>query len=219
MHTVLARTRGFYGARPLHLLALLGCFALAGYAALQTSSDPMWPTIALWFLGAVIAHDLVLFPLYALADRSLSAGLRVLGLGQRPGRMPPRVPAVNHLRVPILGTGLLFLLFFPGIIQQGHQTYLDATGQTQQPYLNRWLLLTAAMFALSAITYAARLAHAHHSPARTPSGAQDDGPGIQQPNSGPAAPDAPTAAPQYPTPSKPHSNHQSKPHSNHQQKP
>lgn len=162
MHGVLARIRGFYGEHPLHLLALLGCFALAGYVALQLRADPTWPTIALWFLGAVIGHDLVLFPLYALADRSLSAGLRVLRLGQRTGGTPPRVPAVNHLRVPILGTGLLFLLFFPGIIQQGAQTYLDATGQTQAPYLGRWLLLTAAMFAISAIIYAARLARRPH---------------------------------------------------------
>ncbi|MCA1693361.1 MAG: hypothetical protein LC749_00770 [Actinobacteria bacterium] len=181
MQTVIERIRGFYGAHPLHLLALLGCFALAGYAALQTSADPSWPTIGLWFLGAVIAHDLVLFPLYALADRSLSAGLRSLRPGSRPGRTPPRVPAVNYLRVPILGTGLLFLLFFPGIIQQGRQTYLEATGLTQEPYLNRWLLLTAAMFAISAITYAARLAYAHRGPAQTPSGAQDGGPGTHEP--------------------------------------
>ncbi|PZS19620.1 MAG: hypothetical protein DLM60_09890, partial [Pseudonocardiales bacterium] len=63
----------------------------------------------LWFLGAVIAHDLVLFPLYALADRSLSTGLRSLRPGSPPGRTPPRVAALNYLRVPILGTGLLLL--------------------------------------------------------------------------------------------------------------
>ncbi len=183
MQTVLQRIRGFYGANPLHLLALLGCFALAGYAARQTSSDPSWPTIGLWFVGAVIAHDLVLFPLYALADRSLSAGLRSLRPGSRAGRTPPRVAAVNYLRVPILGTGLLLLLFFPGIIQQGHQTYLAATGQNQEPYLNRWLLLTAAMFAISAITYAARLAYTHHNPGQTPPGAQDGDPRTQEPES------------------------------------
>ncbi|MEO7195462.1 MAG: hypothetical protein ABIZ05_11680 [Pseudonocardiaceae bacterium] len=162
-HGVLARIRGFYGEHPLHLLALLGCFALAGYVALQLRTDPTWPTIALWFLGAVIGHDLVLFPLYALADRSLSAGLHALRPararpGQRTGGTAPRVPAVNHLRVPIMGTALTFLLFFPGIIQQGQQTYLAATGQTQAPYLDRWLLLTTAMFTISAIIYAARLA-------------------------------------------------------------
>ncbi|MGH3764475.1 MAG: hypothetical protein ACRDS0_03960 [Pseudonocardiaceae bacterium] len=196
MHTVLERIRAFYGAHPLHLLALLGCFALAGYAALQTSADPSWPTIGLWFLGAVVAHDLVLLPLYALADRSLSAGLRSL----RPGsnRTPPRVAAVNYLRVPILGAGLLFLLFFPGIIRQGHQTYLEATGLTQQPYLSRWLLLTAAMFAVSAIIYAGRLAYAHQSPGRTPPGAQDGDLGTEEPEGRPAVPNALPTASQYP---------------------
>ncbi|MGH3852456.1 MAG: hypothetical protein ACRDR6_02945 [Pseudonocardiaceae bacterium] len=189
-HGILARIRGFYGENPLHLLALLGCFALAGYVALRLRADPTWPTIALWFFGAVIGHDLVLFPLYALADRSLSAGLHALRLGQRPRATTPRVPAVNHLRVPILGTALTFLLFFPGIIHQGQQTYHDATGQTQAPYLDRWLLLTTAMFTISAIIYAARLAHAHQSPGRASSSEQDGGPGIQQPESGPAASDA-----------------------------
>ena len=61
MATALTRVRTYYGANPLHLLALLGCFALAGCAALRTLSEPTWPVILLWFLGAVIGHDLVLF--------------------------------------------------------------------------------------------------------------------------------------------------------------
>jgi hypothetical protein len=146
------RLATFYGAHPLHLLALLGCFALAGYAALHTSVNPSWPRMLAWFLAAVIGHDLILFPLYALADRSLA--LSVL----RPHRTgSPLVPAVNHIRVPALGAGLLFLLFFPGILKRGASTYLAATGQTQQPYLQRWLLLTAALFGLSALAYAIRL--------------------------------------------------------------
>lgn len=44
-------------------------------------------------------------------------------------------------------------MFLPGIIEQGASTYLAATGQTQQPFLGRWLLLTAAMFGASAIVY------------------------------------------------------------------
>jgi hypothetical protein len=59
-------------------------------------------------------------------------------------------------------------MFFPGIIQQGSATYLAATGQTQQPFLSRWLLLTAAMFTVSALLYAIRLALAHQ-PAGTAS--------------------------------------------------
>jgi len=167
---VLARLRGFYGANPLHLLALLGCFALAGWAALHTLSTPAWPVILVWFVGAVIAHDLVLFPLYALADRSLTSGLRA----RRPGHhrtgsaTPSPIPSLNHLRVPLLGAALLLLVFFPGILGQGGQTYLDATGQKPESFLARWLLLTAAMFLVSAVIYGARLARAPRHPEPTP---------------------------------------------------
>ena len=63
----------WYGANPLHLLALLGCFALAGYAAARlVPSRPLG--VAAWFLGAVVGHDLLLMPLYSLADWSASGG-------------------------------------------------------------------------------------------------------------------------------------------------
>ena len=35
-----------------------------------------WQSIAVWFAVAVIAHDLILFPLYALADRLLPGASR-----------------------------------------------------------------------------------------------------------------------------------------------
>ena len=152
----------FYGAHPLHLLAVLFTFALAGYAVMVVgpqnlwNPDVWWKSIAVWFLGAVIAHDLVLFPLYALADRSLKSGLDAVR-----GRRPPRartVPVLNYIRVPALASGLTLLLFLPGIIEQGADAYRAATGLTQEPYLDRWLLLSAAFFAVSALTYATRLA-------------------------------------------------------------
>ncbi|MFD9660528.1 hypothetical protein ACFWAY_02705 [Rhodococcus sp. NPDC059968] len=152
----------FYGANPLHLLAVLFSFALAGYAVAVVgpqnlwNQDVWWKSIAVWFLGAVIAHDLVLFPLYALADRSLTSGLKAMR-----GRITPRprsVSALNYIRVPALASGLTLLLFLPGIIEQGADAYLAATGLTQEPFLDRWLLLTAAFFAVSAVAYALRLA-------------------------------------------------------------
>jgi hypothetical protein len=73
-------------------------------------------------------------------------------------RARPPVPALNYIRVPALGAGLTLLVFLPGIIEQGAFTYSAATGQTQQPFLGRWLLLTAAMFAVSAGGYAVRSA-------------------------------------------------------------
>lgn len=159
MNTRLARFHGMYGAGPLHLLGVLASLALAGYvvSVLGVSAlwdpDVWWQSILVWFLGAVVVHDLVLFPVYALADRTIGGFLC-----RRDGRRPhPRVVPLNYVRVPVLAVGLLFLLFFPGVVEQGASTYLDATGQTQEPFLRRWLLLSAAIFILSATVYAIRL--------------------------------------------------------------
>lgn len=130
-----------YGAHPLHLLVVLGCLAGAGYAALQTVVSPLWVVMLVWFAAAVVVHDLVLFPAYAAADRLLVGALR---------------GGVNYVRVPLLGAGLTFALFFPGILRQGGATVRDATGLDQQPYLVRWLLLCAAMFAVSALVLVLR---------------------------------------------------------------
>jgi hypothetical protein len=158
---MLSHFRKFYGANPLHLLALLASFALLGYVISVvgpvTLWNPVvwWQSILVWFLGAVVLHDLVLFPLYALADRSLTAGLRAMASRRESRRL--KVPVVNYLRIPALTSGLLFLVFFPGIIEQGTDTYLAATGQTQDPFLGRWLLAVAVIFGLSAVAYAIRL--------------------------------------------------------------
>jgi hypothetical protein len=154
--TLLRRYRAFYGSHPLHLLIMLAGFALLCYIvwtirpATLWNPRVWWQSIAVWFAGAVILHDLVLFPLYAFADRLLT-----IPTGRR---RQPRIAALNYLRLPALGSALTLLVFLPGIIEQGKPTYLAATGQTQDPFLGRWLVLTAAMFAVSAIMYAARLA-------------------------------------------------------------
>jgi hypothetical protein len=105
-----------------------------------------------WFAAAVVAHDLLLFPLYSLVDRLL-----FVRIGRRPPDDHPKVLARNYIRVPALGAGLTLLIFLPGIIEQGAPVYQAATGQTQQPFLGRWLLLTATMFAVSAAGYGVRL--------------------------------------------------------------
>ena len=145
-----------YGSYPWHLLTMAAGFALLGYIVVTVGPMTLWnphswwQSIAVWFVAAVIGHDLLLFPIYALADR-------ILWVGRRPvGHLP--VSVRNYLRIPALGSGLTLLVFLPGIIGQGAATYLAATGQTQQPFLSRWLLLTAVMFATSAIAYLLRLA-------------------------------------------------------------
>ncbi len=146
---MVARLRAFYGAGPLHLPALLACFAVAGYAALQAARGPLPVRMAAWFLGALIAHDLVLFPLYALADRSFGTLFRRTARPASPG-------AVNFVRVPALLSALLFLLFAPVILQRSEGAYGAASGLDQDPYLGRWLLITAALFGGSALVFAVR---------------------------------------------------------------
>ncbi|OMC55906.1 hypothetical protein A5747_10450 [Mycobacterium sp. IS-836] len=170
------RFSAIYGSHPLHLLTMVSGFALLGYIlttfklATLWNAGTWWQSIAVWFAAAVIAHDLVLYPLYALADRVVWA---------RTSRQSnhPKVLARNYIRVPALGAGLTLLIFLPGIIEQGGPTYQAATGQTQQPFLGRWLLLTAAMFAVSAVVYAARLAAARRRPGEQKT---DEGPSTAQ---------------------------------------
>ena len=162
MSRLAARFRAIYGSHPLHLLTMLSGFALMGYVlatfkpATLWNPGTWWQSIVVWLAAAVIAHDLLLFPLYTLADRMLSARI---GRPKAPATgSHPKLSARNHIRVPALGAGLTLLIFLPGIIEQGAPTYHAATGQTQQPFLGRWLLLTAAMFALSALDYVTRRA-------------------------------------------------------------
>jgi heme/copper-type cytochrome/quinol oxidase subunit 1 len=154
----LAALRGFYGAHPIHLILLLGCFALAAYTVLLTAgstSQLRW--MAVWFACALIGHDLVLFPVYALLDRFLRR--------ERRSRRGPRLPLHNYLRVPALASALLFLVFLPGIIQQGEGVYHAATGQYQDLFLARYLLCVAAFFVISAVVYGIRAVATRHAEA------------------------------------------------------
>jgi hypothetical protein len=159
MSRLSTRFSAVYGAHPLHLLTMVSGFALLGYTlatfkpATLWNPGAWWQSIAVWFAAAVVAHDLLFFPLYALADRVLASRI-----SRRPAGPHPKVLARNYIRAPALGAGLTLLVFLPGVIEQGEPTYQAATGQTQQPFLGRWLLLTAAMFAMSAVVYGTRLA-------------------------------------------------------------
>ena len=154
--------RRLYGEHLLHLIVLLGALALGAYTISVLGVGQLfnpqvwWQSIAVWFAVAVIGHDLILFPLYALAERLLPKGYRK----EKPAS-PHRVPLTNYLRMPTLATCLTFALFFPGIVQQGAFTYTAATGLTQEPFLDRWLLLTAGFYLTSAACYLARTIYLH----------------------------------------------------------
>ena len=167
--TLTSRIRHWYGANPLHLLALLAAFALAGYAVRAVIAAGQFRGFAIWFAVAIIGHDLLLFPLYSLADLSVQrllpwgAGRRrasrqaVTGSGtaSTPGAVPGP-PVINYVRIPVAFSLLLLLVFFPLILGLSEPEYHRASGLTTQPYLWRWLAVTGVLFAGSAALYALR---------------------------------------------------------------
>jgi uncharacterized membrane protein len=148
-----SRFRERYGAGPLHLLAVVLTFAVAAYAlerALELTSNP--DRIVLWLGGSIVGHDLLLFPLYALLG-VIAAG--VLLPADRRDRV--RIAALNHLRLPALLSGLLLLVWYPLVAGPADRTFMRLTGLSKDVYLERWLLLSAALFAASAAVFALRL--------------------------------------------------------------
>lgn len=152
-----------YGDHLFHFIVVVAALAVGAYTVsvlgVRNLFNPTvwWQSIAVWFAVAVIGHDLILFPLYTLADRLLPRprGPRAHcdGGPRSPSR---RIPLTNYLRMPTMAAGLLLVMFLPGIIKQGAPTYHAATGLTQAPYLSRWLLLTATFYLASAIWYAVK---------------------------------------------------------------
>ena len=92
-------------------------------------------------LSAVVL-DLVRLPFFSTLDRA----------GQRaaPG------PAINYVRVPALISGLLLLVFLPAIANKGEPSFNRVSGLTYDGYFARWLLITAALFAISGAAYLVR---------------------------------------------------------------
>ncbi|SCK06601.1 hypothetical protein B046DRAFT_00276 [Streptomyces sp. LamerLS-316] len=138
--------RRWYGEGPLHLLLMAASFALAGYAGVRLlDGDTL--LILVWFLGAALVHDLVLVPLYSAADRALR-----IPLARRPA-------LVNFVRVPLLLSGLLLLMWFP-LITRRAERYEPASGMSPDRFLGNWLLITAALFAVSALWLVVRTVRA-----------------------------------------------------------
>jgi hypothetical protein len=179
----------WYGANPLHLLAMLGCFALAWYAgAGLLHAKPVG--VVVWFAGAVVGHDLILMPLYALADKSVMTVFR-----HRPPKLPT-VPWINYLRVPVVLSGMLLLLWFP-LIFRIPSHFPRTTDLSLDPYLGHWLLVTGALFLLSAVVFAVRLRPGRRPPA--PRRAEPPDPPVRRPVAyGNVAYDNPFDPPQRP---------------------
>jgi hypothetical protein len=133
--------RRLYGATPLHLLAHLALLPLCGWAVLQVVDTNRAARIVVWLVAAAVVHDLVVLPLYSVADRTL----RALGGG-----------AINYVRVPAGLSLLLLVVFFGTIAERGQRSYSAVSGLTYEGHALRWLLVTAALFAASAVLYRLR---------------------------------------------------------------
>jgi hypothetical protein len=131
-----------YGAGPRHLLAVLVTLAFAtyGWVRIFESTANAAVTVVVWFLLAIVVHDLAFLPLYGLLRR---AGARVLG---------PRV--ISYVAVPAAIATLLLVAWLPLVLGVG--LYRFVTTLPIDAYLLRWALIAAGLFLISAIAYAVR---------------------------------------------------------------
>ncbi len=139
------RPRGFagrYGASPLHLLVHVAVLAAVLAVVARVADAREVGNALLWFALAVLVHDALLLPAYSLLDR--------LAARAAPG------PAVNHLRVPAVLSGLLLLVFFPLVLGCSQPNLERVTGEPADDRLVPWLLITAALFAGSALHWLLR---------------------------------------------------------------
>ncbi len=172
MRRLLRRFRGLYGAGPLHLLALLASFAIAGAAIVGWFQRPRdVVTVLEWFVAAIVLHDLVLFPLYSLLDRIAFGARRRRTDPRFVGERPGHVNSVPYVRIPTILSGLLLAVFFPVIFGFGRQTEFSATGIAESGYLARWLLATGVMFGISGLAYAVAVRRARPPAVEPPSAA------------------------------------------------
>ena len=154
-----------YGASPVHLLAHLALLPLVAWAVLQVLDFRGARDVVVWFVAALVLHDLVLVGAYSALDRVWQRA-RVRG-----------IPVVNHLRAPAVASGVSFLVFFPLILGKSDGNLRYVSGVAPSGYLERWLLLVAVVWALSALVLGVRLARAEQ--LEHPGGAAGDAHGAR----------------------------------------
>lgn len=151
------RFRAYYGAPPLHLLAIIASFVIVSAAVVNWFHGRSHiGNILLWYLGCLLVAEIVLIPFAWALDRIASR------LGARPGEHPSRGAGWAYVRAPAMLSGLMLIVFLPLIAQLGDTHFSGTTGtEPSDRYLVRWLLASAVMFACSGLLYAARFASTH----------------------------------------------------------
>ena len=153
--SLLGHFRSRYGASPLHLAGHLVVFSIALFAIDRIASGGGLAELIALYIGFVIAHDLVFLPAYSCLDRATQAALARLAPGGRGS-----VPAINHVRVPALISGLLLIIYAPFISGMADSGYFQLSGHHIEGYLRNWLLISAALFLGSGLIYALRVGRA-----------------------------------------------------------
>ena len=117
-------------------LVLLPLCAWALVEVFSVSSAKASVGVATWLIAAVVVHDFVILPLYSGADRVIRRN--------------------NYIRVPAALSVLMLVVFWGTIAGRGGGAYRSVSGRTYDGYATRWLLVTAALFAGSALLYLVR---------------------------------------------------------------
>jgi hypothetical protein len=130
-----------YGASPWHLLGHLALAGVVIYVLGQLVGQHGWVNLVAWLVAGAVLHDFVLLPGYSAVDAVLR---RTFGT------------YVNYVRVPLLVSGLLLLIFFPLILVEGDGNFVRNAGHHEGGYAEAWLLISAGLLLAGAATAAAR---------------------------------------------------------------
>jgi hypothetical protein len=127
---------------------MVACLAVAGYALSRVWKQGGLDRILVWFFALLILHDFIGWPIYTWLDRIVQ---------RLPVRPRPRVPWINHVRVPFFLSGVLIIIAFPLVLRLSATTYAANSGVSESPYLGHWLLVTGVLFVGSGLLYLLRL--------------------------------------------------------------
>ncbi|MCU1494282.1 MAG: hypothetical protein JWO62_2046 [Acidimicrobiaceae bacterium] len=136
-----------YGGGPGHLLSMIVGLSVAGYVVSILAGVGHRFEILLWVAGAIVAHDILLFPLYTAADAFAH------WVHHPRGTTPPLVPWRNHVRAPLAISALLLAMTFPLVFRLSESSYHRATGLTTAIYASHWLIVSGALFVGSGLLY------------------------------------------------------------------
>jgi len=117
-------------------LVLLPLCAWGLVEVFSVSSAKASVGVATWLIAAVVVHDFVILPLYSGADRVIRHN--------------------NYIRIPGAIALLMLVVFWGTIAGRGARSYQAVSGRSYDGYATRWLLVTAALFAGSALLYLVR---------------------------------------------------------------